>query len=113
METFRDVKKVREAKNAMLYFSEYDFISKAVMERIDLGEGNVLVELRVPEGLFYNILSEESGIRVEGEHVLIGMMKDLARIKREYERLEYAIHQVQLKDMASLHQGGRTVSRRT
>ncbi len=97
METFRDVKKVREAKNAMLYFSEYDFISKAVMERIDLGEGNVLVELRVPEGLFYNILSEESGIRVEGEHVLIGMMKDLARIKREYERLEYAIHQVQLK----------------
>lgn len=96
-ETFKDVRKVREAKNSLLNFSDYDFISKAIMEKIDLGAGNVLVELRVPEGLFYNILSETSGLRVEGEHVLIGMMKDLARIKREYERLENAIHEVQVK----------------
>jgi stage IV sporulation protein A len=96
-DTFKDVRKVREAKDSMKYFSNYDFIRKAGIERINLGNGNVLVELSVPENLFYNILSETSGLRIDGEHVLIGMMKDLARIKKEYERLEYAIHEVQVK----------------
>ncbi len=96
-ETFKEVRKVREAKASLQKFSEYDFVKKVSIDKINLGEGNVLVDICVPDGLFYNVLSDATGLKIEGEHVLIGLMKELARFKKEYERLEYAMHEVQVK----------------
>jgi stage IV sporulation protein A len=59
-ETFRDVRKVREIKSSVQRFQDYDFIKKATVDRINLGEGNALIELDVVDGLFYRILSETS-----------------------------------------------------
>jgi stage IV sporulation protein A len=47
--------------------------------------------------LFYRILSETSGLEIEGEHKLIGLMSDLSRIKKEYEKIEFALHEVRVK----------------
>lgn len=96
-ETFRNVRKIREAKSITGKFDAYDFINKAYVDRINLGEGNVLIDIAVSDGLFYRILSESTGLEIEGEHRLIGLMKDLARIKKEYERIEYALHEVRVK----------------
>ena len=95
--TFKDVKKVREVKNSIAKFSGYEFIKKAYIDRINLGEGDILVELNASDGLFYKILSEATGLEIEGEHRLIGLMKDLSRIKKEYEKIEYALHDVKVK----------------
>lgn len=96
-ETFRNVRKIREVKSAIGGFSDYDFIKKAYVEKINLGEGDILVDLGTSDGLFYRILSESTGLEIEGEHRLISLMKDLARVKREYEKIEFALHEVKLK----------------
>ncbi|MDP4180906.1 MAG: stage IV sporulation protein A [Bacillota bacterium] len=95
--TFLDVRKIRELKNNMALFSEYEFIKKASIDRINLGDGSVLVEISAVDGLFYKTLSEATGMEIEGEHKLIGLMKDLVRVKNEYDRLEYALHEVKVK----------------
>lgn len=95
--TFRDVRKIREVKGCLPDFAGYDFIKRAVIERVSLGEGNVLVSLDAVDGLFYRILSEATGLEIEGEHKLVAMMKDLSRIKREYEKVEFALHEVKQK----------------
>jgi len=64
---------------------------------VSLGEGTILVDITSTDGLLYKILSEESGMEIEGEHKLISLIKDLARIKKEYERVEYALHEVKVK----------------
>lgn len=96
-DAFKDVKKIREIKDAVSRFSDYDFIKKANIERINLGEGNALIELTAADGLFYRILSETTGLDIEGEHRLVSLMKDMARIKKEYEKIEYALHEVKVK----------------
>lgn len=96
-ETFMDVRKVREAKVSIQNLYSYEFIKKVNVEKISLGEGSVIVDIRVPDDMFYNILSETTGFEIQGEHVLLGLLKDMARIKREYERLEFALHEVQVK----------------
>ena len=96
-ETFRDVKKIRQIKSASAKFDSYDFIKKTSVERINLGGGDVLIDLSVADGLFYKILSESTGLEIEGEHKLMSMMKDLARIKKEYEKVEEALLEVRLK----------------
>lgn len=96
-DTFKDVRKIREAKSCVSAFDEYDFIKKAYVEKVDLGVGNVLVEINTPDGLFYKVLSDTTGLEIEGEHKVISLMKELARIKKEYERVEYALHEVKVK----------------
>ncbi|MGE5613673.1 MAG: stage IV sporulation protein A [Bacillota bacterium] len=96
-DTFRGVRKLREAKDAIPGFSEYDFIRKTNLVEISAGVGNMLLNIEVPENLFYKVLSDATGLQVDGEHRLIGMMKELARIKKEYERVEYALHEVKVK----------------
>lgn len=96
-DTFKDATKIREIKAAMPLFDGYDYIKRATIDRVNLGEGNVLVDLATADGLLYRILSEESGMEIEGEHRLISLIKDLARVKREYDKIEYALHEVKVK----------------
>lgn len=96
-ETFKSAGKIRDIKLAMPDFEAYDFIKRSVIDRVSLGEGSVLVDISTTDGLLYRILSEESGMEIEGEHKLISLIKDLARIKKEYDRVEYALHEVKVK----------------
>ena len=96
-ETFNNVSKIREIKSAISRFGEYNFLKKAYVEKIDLGNGVVQMELNAADGLFYRILSESTGLEIEGEYRLIGLMKELANVKREYEKIEYALHEVKIK----------------
>ena len=75
-ETYKDVRKIREVKAATAGFDSYDFIKKAAVDRINLGEGDILVDLSVSDGLFYRILSESTGLEIEGEHKLMSLMQD-------------------------------------
>lgn len=95
--TFNTSNRIREIKSAMPLFDEYDFIKRAVIDKVNLGEGSVLVDLSTTDGLLYRVLSEESGMQIEGEHKLISLIKDLARVKKEYDRVEYALHEVKVK----------------
>lgn len=96
-DTFKSSSRIREIKAAMPAFDNYEFIKKAAIDKVSLGEGTVLVDISTVDGLLYRILSEESGMEIEGEHKLISLIKDLARVKREYDRVEYALHEVKVK----------------
>ncbi len=96
-EAFRGISKLREVKPSVGKLAEYDFIKKAYIDRINLGEGNVLIDISTPDGLLYRVLSETTGLDIEGEQQLVKQLKNLARIKREYERVEYALHEVKVK----------------
>jgi len=96
-ETFKDVRNIREVKSSIKGFDGYDFIKKAYLGRINLGEGNIVIDLDVSDGLFYRVLSETTGLEIEGEHKLVGLLRDLAKVRKEYQRIEYALHEVRVK----------------
>jgi len=96
-EAFSRVKSMRQARDSSSRMDEYDFIREAVTSKIDPGEGSVIVDLSMVDGLFYRILSETSGIKVDGEHVLINLVRDLAKVKQEYDRMEDALRDVKEK----------------
>lgn len=96
-DVFKDVGKIREIKDSVGKFGDYDFVKKAYLDKINLGEGTALIEVNAIDGLFYRILSETTGLDIEGDHKLIGIMKNLSRIKKEYDRIEYALHEVKVK----------------
>ena len=96
-DTFKGVQKIREAKDSTARFAGYEFIKKANLSEINAGIGNMIIDIVTPDNLFYTVLSDTTGIQIEGEHRLISLIKSLAVIKKEYERVEFALHEVKVK----------------
>ena len=96
-DVFRGIGRIREIKGAVEKFDEYEFIKKAYVDNINLGSGNAIIEINVEDGLLYRVLTEMTEIEISGEHELISIIKDLARVKKEYDKIEFALNDVKLK----------------
>lgn len=96
-EAFSGITRIREIKGSISKFGDFNFIKKAYVDKINLGSGNAFVEINAQDGLFYRVLSEMTGLEIEGEHRLIALMRDLAKMKKEYDKIQYALHEVKLK----------------
>lgn len=96
-ESFRGVYNIREATDSINNFNNFDFVGNAKINEINAGSGAILVTINTANGLFYKVLSDETGLDIDGEHKLIGIMKKLAEVKKEYDRVEYALHEVKVK----------------
>lgn len=96
-DTMTDVSKLREIKDCVGSFQDYDFIQKVYLDGIRLGQGVANIDFSIYEHLFYRVLGETTGIDIKGEHQLVSLMKKLAKVKREYDKISYALHEVKEK----------------
>lgn len=92
-----NVSRLRELKENISALEGNEHIKKAYIDSIFLGEGAANVEVSVDDGLFYQILSETTGMNIEGEYQLISTIKVLAGAKKEYDKVKYAIEEVNRK----------------
>lgn len=97
LSALKNVEKIREVKPSVASLAEKDYIEKVFLEKIDLGRGNLLWEIKTPEKLFYKILGETSGFEIDGEHKLITLLTDLSKIKKQYDKIAYALNEVSQK----------------
>jgi len=95
--TIGGIGKLREMREHVPRLEENDYVKKAFLDKICLGEGAAHIELGVDEGLFYNILSETTGMEISGEYQLISTIKVLAEAKKEYDKIKYALEEVRRK----------------
>ena len=93
-EATSEIARVREIEGLADRFKESDFVKEARVDNINLGTGHISVRLEPKEGLFYKVLGEECGYEIKGDYQMIGLMKQLAHAKKEYDRLEEALKDV-------------------
>jgi len=84
----RDVDKIRAAEQQL------EHVEFPKVSNINLGNGKVGIGIDVKPGMFYRVLGEECGYEIEGDYQLIGLMKQLAIAKKEYDRIATALHDV-------------------
>ncbi len=93
-QTVHLVRRLRDINNAVENLADYDFISKVTLSKMDMGTGVAAMAIHSKSELFYQVLSEESGFSVEGEHELFRLVNDLAVAKREYDKVAAALLEV-------------------
>ena len=86
--------KISGIKELASNLSDYDFISESYIDGIDLGVGNAILKLNIPDELFYRILGEESGFTIDGRDSLITLIRDLSETKAKYDKVSDALEQV-------------------
>ncbi len=92
-----NITKLREIKESIFAMEDNEYVKKAYMDRILLGEGSASVEVSIDDELFYRVLSETTGMEINGEYQLISIIKILAEAKREYDKVKYALEEVRRK----------------
>lgn len=65
-----------------------------VIEKIEPGYGSGTIEIRLPEELYYDIISEITGIPMKNESDLLASLKSLSAIKKEFDKYSEAIESV-------------------
>ena len=91
------VNKLRHIKESLLILEENEFIKKAYLDKISLGEGSANIEIAVCDSLFYKVLSETTGMQIESDYQLISTIKVLSEAKREFDKVKYALEEVNQK----------------
>ena len=70
---------------------------KVEIEEIRLGEGCISMNVCAVDGLFYNVLSESSGINIDSDEKLMSLMIEMGTIRQEYEKFAPALKNVREK----------------
>ncbi len=88
------VEHIGQLKNQMENLSNCEHVSRVNVNSIDLGTGCAKADVEVKNGLFYKILGEETGLNIPDENALMPCIVDLARTKREYDKVKCALDEV-------------------
>lgn len=74
-----------------------EYIRKCKLDGIDMATGCVSVTLDVDDAYYYEMLSELVGESISGEYQLLGVLRELAKMKQEYVKVLHAIEAVRCK----------------
>ena len=96
-ESFKDINRIKEIRMGINGISKTDIIQQTNLEEIMLGTGSINIGITLNEDLFYKVLTEISGVEVNNEGDLFSIITELARVKKEYDKLAYALHEVDQK----------------
>ena len=72
-----------------------EYISSVSVDEIDLGRGSALLTLSAKPALYYEVLSELSGLAIEDDGALFSALLDLVRVKKEYDKVAEALASVE------------------
>lgn len=89
------IKTLSQSQEILNALQKLDFIEGCQMRNADLGSGCLTCELLMPNRLFYEILSEETGFTIENEAKLFELLHYLADMKKKYDKVSTALEQVQ------------------
>ena len=89
--------KLRDINSIVEGFSELEFLEDTEVDNVELGEGVISIDLTAKQDLFYNVLEEKSGFKIDGDHQLLNLVTKLSRVKNEYDKIESALYDAKTK----------------
>ena len=94
---FTDISLLKEANKCINSIKQTDIITKTQIDNIELGTGRVNISVTLKEDLFYQVLSQMTGVSVSNEGDLFAIINDLATTKKKYTKIATALDEVSRK----------------
>ena len=93
-ETVKDIHRVRDMERTLTAFNDYDFIENVKIKEMNLGQGTAEIAIDSKKELFYQVLSELTGMTISGDHQLLALMRELTEAKKAYDKIKKALEDV-------------------
>lgn len=90
-----NLEKIGDFKFSKVLFENSENFEPMMQNTVELGEGNIVLTITPKPTLFYKVLSDECGVKIENEFELISNLKDLSHAKKEYDKIKTALDEVE------------------
>lgn len=94
---FRDIKNLRQLDGIVASMNSSDIIDNIKINEVKLDNGTVNMKIEIDSKLFYDILTEISGLEVKEEGDLFEIVTKLAQSKKSYDKIAMALNDVKRK----------------
>lgn len=84
---------VRDVKRSAINLVS-EFVKESTLLNLDLSTGVVKVRIDMKEKYYYEMMSEMTGVSIEGEYDLMHTLRDLSQMKQEYVKVQNALESV-------------------
>lgn len=85
------VQKTGDVKAAFAPLSDNEYVGRATVDEVNLGTGKAQVSVTARDGLYYEVISELTGFRIDGEEQLITLLRELSEMKEKYDKVASAL----------------------
>lgn len=83
-----------QAEEALSNLQDLPQVQDYTLRGTDLATGTVSCAITLPEALYYEILSNKSGMTIENDAQLLSLLMELAKVKQEYDKITDALSAV-------------------
>ena len=96
-EAFKDTNAVKNINTGIERINTSEIVEQTVIKEINLGNGSVTLDIRLQNNLFYQVLTEITGVEVQNEADLFSTISNLSKVKKEYDKVAIALEEVKQK----------------
>ncbi len=93
-ETVNDITRLRDIERVVGQFEQYEFIERAALAGMNMGQGVAEIDLYAPDDLYDKILMEIVGVEIRGKDHLLQLMQEFSHAKKEYDQFAEGIEMV-------------------
>ena len=100
IEKMRNVSSFSLGKNPAMSANEQAgeaFFKEIQLLNMNLSDGVVKIRMEVDDKYYFAYVSDMTGVQIDGEYQMISMLRSLAAMKKEYERVKDAMDAVEQK----------------
>ena len=94
LEKADQIQSLAQAEETLASLGQLEQVREYSLRGVDLAEGTVRCSIALPEQLYYGILSDKAGLPIENEAQLLTLLMELAKVKREYDKISDALSAV-------------------
>ncbi len=94
LEKMCNISKVRHTRALVDDLRGLEFVNSSSIEGMDLGIGEVVLNVDIPSSVFYKILSDDTGFDLKDEMSLMLLLRELKSTKNEYDKISAALKSV-------------------
>ncbi|HZW68617.1 MAG TPA: stage IV sporulation protein A [Pseudogracilibacillus sp.] len=92
--TVRNIKRLRDVSSIINDFTQFEYIEKAQISNVLMGEGIAEIDLHSPQSLYEQVLKEIVGEQITGKDHLLALMQEFTHAKKEYDQIAGALQMV-------------------
>ena len=83
-----------QAEGVLSDLQELSQVQDYTLRGTDLATGTVSCAIALPDALYYEILSNKSGMPIENDAQLLSLLMELSKVKQEYDKISDALSSV-------------------
>ena len=94
LDSASNMERIRDAEMFVDGVKQCSLLNDMTISSINLGTGEIEASVFLPQSVFYDILSKQTGFDIKDDGDLLPLLEKLSRVNSEYARVEEALNQV-------------------